>query len=284
MKTVLSLICIVLFTLFTDISSQAQNDSIPPFIKNLESAGIMVFNIGEGYYKYHRNDSKIVVIKGDGTIIGEYTQVGEFIEERLTLTSSTRIATKTETVLKSDHTWDGKFILYEGDETTRQLFLSDYDIVDPDFNSILKFPINSFVIFKDGIGTFEDTSIGKHKGPDGYFHYLWGIMDKDGNLICEPKFEHISQSHYDGYYIIGDKSQSKFGVCDKAGNIIIPISSTFKSYRIYIDEMTGEQTFILTKDKAARREKGAYKVTDLVEAYLETNDLKKAIKICIPVI
>lgn len=213
----------------------------------------MVFNIGEGYYKYHRNDSKIVVIKGDGTIIGEYTQVGEFIEERLTLTSSTRIATKTETVLKSDHTWDGKFILYEGDETTRQLFLSDYDIVDPHFNSILKFPINSFVIFKDGIGTFEDTSIGKHKGPDGY-------------------------------YIIGDKSQSKFGVCDKAGNIIIPISSTFKSYRIYIDEMTGEQTFILTKDKAARREKGAYKVTDIVEAYLETNDLKKAIKICIPVI
>ncbi|MBO7283492.1 MAG: hypothetical protein J6U71_00315 [Bacteroidales bacterium] len=58
MKTVLSLICIVLFTLLTDISSQAQNDSIPPFIKNLESAGIMVFNIGEGYYKYHRNDSK----------------------------------------------------------------------------------------------------------------------------------------------------------------------------------------------------------------------------------
>ena len=73
----------------------------------------MVFNIGEGYYKYHRNDSKIVVLKGDGTIIGEYTQVGEFIEERLTLTSSTRTATKTETVLKSGHTWDGKYILYE---------------------------------------------------------------------------------------------------------------------------------------------------------------------------
>lgn len=284
MKTVLSLICIVLFTLLTDFSSQAQNDSIPPFIKNLESAGIKVFYIGEGYYKYYRNDSKIVVIKGDGTIIGEYTQVGEFIEERLTLTNSTRTATKTETVLKSGHTWDGKFILYEGDETNRQLFLSDYDIVDPHFHSILKFPINSFVIFKDGIGTFEDTSIGKHKGPDGYFHYLWGIMDKDGNLICEPKLEHISQSHYDGYYIIGDKDRSKFGVCDKAGNIIIPISSTFKNYRIYIDEMTGEQTFVLTKDKAARYEKGAYKVTDLVEAYLETNDLKKAIKICIPVI
>lgn len=284
MKTVISLICIVLFTLLTDISSQAQNDSIPPFIKNLESAGIKVFYIGEGYYKYYRNDSKIVVLKGDGTIIGEYTEVGEFIEERLTLTSSTRIATKTETVLKSGHTWDGKFILYEGDETTRQLFLSDYDIVDPHFHSILKFPINSFVIFKDGIGTFEDTSIGKHKGPDGYFHYLWGIMDKDGNLICEPKFEHISQSHYDGYYIIGDKYLSKFGVCDKAGNIIIPISSTFKNYKIYIDEVTGEQTFVLTKDKAARYEKGAYKVTDLVEAYLETNDLKKAIKICIPVI
>ncbi len=284
MKTVISLICIVLFTLLTDISSQAQNDSIPPFIKNLESAGIKVFYIGEGYYKYYRNDSKIVVLKGDGTIIGEYTQVGEFIEERLTLTSSTRIATKTETVPKSGYTYDGKFILYEDDKTTKQLFLSDYDIVDPNFHSILKFPINSFVIFKDGIGTFEDTSIGKHKGPDGFFYYLWGIMDKDGNLICEPKFEHISQIHYDGYYIIGDKYLSKFGVCDKAGNIIIPISSTFKDYRIYIDEVTGEQTFVLTKDKAGRYEKGAYKVTDLVEAYLETNDLKKAIKICIPVI
>ena len=276
MKTKFSILNLMLIIFSMNLSAQEQ----PQYIKNLESAGFKVFDIGEGYYKYQNLTSNFVVLKGDGTIIGEFTAVGEFRDGRLCIARGSQVVSSTGHVTQyaSDRGWTISY-----DDYAHKLILSNYDIVDRDFNSILKFPINSFVIFRDGFGSFEDAHAGKYMGRDKFAAYLWGIMDINGNLICPPTFEFITEIPLGGYFVIGDKYQGEFGVCDTSGNIVIPISKTFKNYRRLINNETKEETFILTIAASGRYEKGAYKVSELVKYYAQTQNLKKAISLCTPI-
>lgn len=276
MKTKFSILNLVLFIFTMNLSAQ----ELPQHIKNLESAGFKIIYIGEGYYKYQNLTSNFVVLKGDGTIIGEFTAVGEFRDGRLCIARGSQVVTSMVDV--TQYAYD-RGMAFSYNDLARKLILSNYDIVDTDFNSILKFPINSFVIFRDGIGSFEDAHAGKYKGRDKFAAYLCGIMDINGNLICPPTFEFITEIPLGGYFVIGDKYQGKFGVCDTSGNIVIPISKTFKNYRRLINNETKEETFILTIAASGRYEKGAYKVSELVKYYAQTQNLKKAISLCTPI-
>lgn len=277
MKTKFSILNLVLIIFTMNLSAQ----ELPEHIKNLESAGFKVFCIGEGYYKYQNLTSNFVVLKGDGTIIGEFTAVGEFRDGRLCIARGSQVVTSMVAVTQYASPYGGMTTSYN--DFARKLILSNYDIVDADFNSILKFPINSFVIFRDGIGPFEDAHAGKYMGRDKFAAYLCGIMDINGNLICPPTFEFITEIPLGGYFVIGDKYRGKFGVCDTSGNIVIPISKTFKNYRRLINNETKEETFILTIAASGRYEKGAYKVSELVKYYAQTQNLKKAIRLCTPI-
>ena len=277
MKTKFSILNLLLIIFSMNLSAQEQ----PQYIKNLESAGFKVFDIGEGYYKYQNLTSNFVVLKGDGTIIGEFTAVGEFRDGRLSIARGSQVVSSMVDVTQYASPYGGMTTSYN--DFAHKLILSNYDIVDRDFNSILKFPINSFVIFRDGLGSFEDAHAGKYKGRDDFPAYLCGIMDINGNLICPPTFEFITEIPLGGYFVIGDKYQGKFGVCDTSGNIVIPISKTFKNYRRLINNETKEETFILTIAASGRYEKGAYKVSELVKYYAQTQNLKKAISLCTPI-
>lgn len=277
MKTKFSILNLVLIIFSMNLSAQER----PQYIENLESAGFKVFDIGEGYYKYQNLTSNFVVLKGDGTIIGEFTAVGEFRDGRLCIARGSQVVSSMVAVTQYASPYGGMTTSYK--DFAHKLILSNYDIVDRDFNSILKFPINSFVIFRDGFGSFEDAHAGKYMGRDKFAAYLCGIMDINGNLICPPTFEFITEIPLGGYFVIGDKYQGEFGVCDTSGNIVIPISKTFKNYRRLINNETKEETFILTIAASGRYEKGAYKVSELVKYYAQTQNLKKAISLCTPV-
>ena len=275
MKTKRLILGLLLILFSMHLSAQ----ELPPVVKNLESMGFKVFYIGEGYYKYQNLTSNYVVLKGDGTIIGEFAAVGAFRDGRLSIARGSQVVSSMRDVVQyaSDR---GNSFSYN--DIAHKVVLSNYDIVDRDFNSILQFPINSFVIFRDGLGSFEDAHAGKYKGRDDFPAYLCGIMDINGNLICPPTFEFITEIPLGGYFVIGDKFQGQFGVCDTSGHIVIPISKTFKGYRRLINNETHEETFILTKAASGKYEKGAYKVSELVKYYAQTQDLKRAIGLCTP--
>lgn len=226
-------------------SIAADSDTIPPVIRILVDAGIKVTDIGEGYYSYPHG-SKIKVIDSQGKVKCEVTAIeGRFCEGRL------KIARDTETVTRyREHYgqvrdgYDTPFT-HSGLIKTKeqQLQLSNYDIVDTDFNSILKFPIYSLTgRFRAGKCPYTDVN------------NKVGFIDLDGNMICEPRYGNVWNINAANipYWVIGDsKYNGNKGLLDLNLNEVLPISHHFKNMVAFLEADGQIRGYLFTKYRSS---------------------------------
>ena len=253
--------------LVVSLSSNGQN-TVPPAIQTLKKAGMTVFSIGEGKWQTIVN-GKVRVLNDDASVFGEFTTVKSFHQHRLVVTKGeiTIEGTKpTELIVGWVRENDTKFSPYlpvkkrinfgsKGFST-----LSDWDILDEEGKSILKFPIYDATIFDEGLCAVKVN--GKY-----------GFIDLNGNMVCKPKFDY-AYKFFGDYGVILDKYQNHVGIINKEFEILLPVSKEFTSVRFFDKEYKGCKGLSLgTKGDVF------YEVEHLVKCYFSNErNLKKALK------
>lgn len=253
--------------LVVSLSSYGQN-AVPPAIQTLKKAGMTVFPLGEGKWQTTVN-GKVRVFNDDASVFGEFTSVSSFNQHRMVVTKGviTIEGTKpTELIVGWVRENDTKFSPYlpvkkrinfgsKGFST-----LSDWDILDEEGKSILKFPIDGATIFDEGLCAVKVN--GKY-----------GFIDLNGNMVCKPKFDY-AYKFFGNYGVIEDKYQNHVGIINKEFEILLPVSKEFISVRFFVKEHKGCKGLSLgTKGDVF------YEVEHLVKCYFSNErNLKKALK------
>ena len=253
--------------LVVSLSYNGQN-AVPPAIQTLKKAGMTVFPLGEGKWQTTVN-GKVRVFNDDASVFGEFTTVKSFHQHRLVVTKGeiTIEGTKpTELIVGWVRENDTKFSPYlpvkkrinfgsKGFST-----LSDWDILDEEGKSILKFPIDGATIFDEGLCAVKVN--GKY-----------GFIDLNGNMVCKPKFDY-AYKFFGDYGVILDKYQNHVGIINKEFEILLPVSKEFTSVRFFDKEYKGCKGLSLgTKGDVF------YEVEHLVKCYFSNErSLKKALK------
>lgn len=253
--------------LVVSLSSNGQN-TVPPAIQTLKNAGMTVFSIGEGKWQTIVN-GKVRVLNDDASVFGEFTSVESFHQNRMVVTKGviTIEGTKpTELIVgwvkendtKSSPLLPVKKTISFGSEGFSTF--SDWDILDEEGKSILKFPIDDAKIFDEGLCAVKVN--GKY-----------GFIDLDGNMVCEPKFDY-AYKFFGDYGVIMDKYKNHVGIINKEFEILLPVSKKFTDVRLFDKEYKGCKGLSLgTKDGAF------YEVAHLVKCYFSNEkNLKKALK------
>lgn len=253
--------------LVVSLSSNGQN-TVPPAIQTLKKAGMTVFSLGEGKWQTIVN-GKVRVLNDDASVFGEFTSVSSFHQNRMVVTKGeiTIEGTKpTELIVgwvkendtKSSPLLPVKKTISFGSKGFSTL--SDWDILDEEGKSILKFPIYGATIFDEGLCAVKVN--GKY-----------GFIDLDGNMVCEPKFDY-AYKFFGDYGVIEDKYKNHVGIINKEFEILLPVSKKFTSVRLFDKEYKGCKGLSLgTKDGAF------YEVAHLVKCYFSNEKkLKKALK------
>lgn len=254
--------------LVVSLSSNGQN-AVPPAIQTLKKAGMTVFPLGEGKWQTTVN-GKVRVFNDDASVFGEFTSVSSFNQHRMIVTKGviTIEGTKpTELIVGWVRENDTKFSPYlpvkkrinfgsKGFST-----LSDWDILDEEGKSILKFPIDGATIFDEGLCAVKVN--GKY-----------GFIDLNGNMVCKPKFDY-AYKFFGNYGVIEDKYQNHVGIINKEFEILLPVSKEFISVRFFVKEHKGCKGLSLgTKGDVF------YEVEHLVKCYFSNErNLKKALKL-----
>ena len=253
--------------LVVSLSSNGQN-AVPPAIQTLKKAGMTVFPLGEGKWQTTVN-GKVRVFNDDASVFGEFTSVSSFNQHRMIVTKGviTIEGTKpTELIVGWVRENDTKFSPYlpvkkrinfgsKGFST-----LSDWDILDEEGKSILKFPIDGATIFDEGLCAVKVN--GKY-----------GFIDLNGNMVCKPKFDY-AYKFFGNYGVIEDKYQNHVGIINKEFEILLPVSKEFISVRFFVKEHKGCKGLSLgTKGDVF------YEVEHLVKCYsTNARNLKTALK------
>ena len=253
--------------LVVSLSSNGQN-AVPPAIQTLKKAGMTVFPLGEGKWQTTVN-GKVRVLNDDASVFGEFTSVSSFNQHRMVVTKGviTIEGTEpTELIVGWVRENDTKFSPYlpvkkrinfgsKGFST-----LSDWDILDEEGKSILKFPIDGATIFDEGLCAVKVN--GKY-----------GFIDLNGNMVCKPKFDY-AYKFFGNYGVIEDKYQNHVGIINKEFEILLPVSKEFISVRFFVKEHKGCKGLSLgTKGDVF------YEVEHLVKCYFSNErNLKKALK------
>ena len=253
--------------LVVSLSSNGQN-AVPPAIQTLKKAGMTVFSIGEGKWQTIVN-GKVRVLNDDASVFGEFTTVKSFHQHRLVVTKGeiTIEGTKpTELIVGWVKENDTKFSPWLPVKKTISFgskgfsTFSDWDILDEEGKSILKFPIYDATIFDEGLCAVKVN--GKY-----------GFIDLNGNMVCKPKFDY-AYKFFGDYGVILDKYQNHVGIINKEFEILLPVSKEFTSVRFFDKEYKGCKGLSLgTKGDVF------YEVEHLVKCYFSNErNLKKALK------
>lgn len=253
--------------LVVSLSSNGQN-TVPPAIQTLKKAGMTVFSIGEGKWQTIVN-GKVRVLNDDASVFGEFTTVKSFHQHRLVVTKGeiTIEGTKpTELIVGWVKENDTKFSPWLPVKKTISFgskgfsTFSDWDILDEEGKSILKFPIYDATIFDEGLCAVKVN--GKY-----------GFIDLNGNMVCKPKFDY-AYKFFGDYGVILDKYQNHVGIINKEFEILLPVSKEFTSVRFFDKEYKGCKGLSLgTKGDVF------YEVEHLVKCYFSNErNLKKALK------
>lgn len=253
--------------LVVSLSSNGQN-AVPPAIQTLKKAGMTVFPLGEGKWQTTVN-GKVRVFNDDASVFGEFTTVKSFHQHRLVVTKGeiTIEGTKpTELIVGWVRENDTKFSPWLPVKKTISFgskgfsTFSDWDILDEEGKSILKFPIYDATIFDEGLCAVKVN--GKY-----------GFIDLNGNMVCKPKFDY-AYKFFGNYGVIEDKYQNHVGIINKEFEILLPVSKEFISVRFFDKEYKGCKGLSLgTKGDVF------YEVEHLVKCYFSNErNLKKALK------
>lgn len=253
--------------LVVSLSSNGQN-AVPPAIQTLKKAGMTVFPIGEGKWQTTVN-GKVRVFNDDASVFGEFTTVKAFHQHRLVVTKGeiTIEGTKpTELIVGWVKENDTKFSPWLPVKKTISFgskgfsTFSDWDILDEEGKSILKFPIYDATIFDEGLCAVKVN--GKY-----------GFIDLNGNMVCKPKFDY-AYKFFGDYGVILDKYKNHVGIINKEFEILLPVSKEFTSVRFFDKEYKGCKGLSLgTKGDVF------YEVEHLVKCYFSNErNLKKALK------
>ena len=253
--------------LVVSLSSNGQK-TVPSAIQTLKKAGMTVFSLGEGKWQTIVN-GKVRVLNDDAFVFGEFTSVSSFHQHRMDVTKGeiTIEGTKpTELIVGWVKENNTKFSPWLPVKKTVSLgsegysTFSDWDILDEEGKSILKFPIYGATIFDEGLCAVKVN--GKY-----------GFIDLDGNMVCKPKFDY-AYKFFGNYGVIEDKYKNHVGIIDKEFEILLPVSKQFTSVGFFVKEYKGCKGLSLgTKGGAF------YEVEHLVKCYLSNErNLKKALK------
>ena len=253
--------------LVVSLSSNGQN-TVPPAIQTLKKAGMTVSPLGEGKWQTIVN-GKVRVLNDDASVFGEFTSVSSFHQNRMVVAKGviTIAGTKpTELIVgwvkendtKSSPWLPVKKTISFGSKGFSTL--SDWDILDEEGKSILKFPIDGATIFDEGLCAVKVN--GKY-----------GFIDLNGNMVCEPKFDY-AYKFFGDYGVIEDKYKNHVGIINKEFEILLPVSKKFTCAGLFDKEYKGCKGLSLgTKDGAF------YEVAHLVKCYFSNEkNLKKALK------
>ena len=253
--------------LVVSLSSNGQND-VPPAIQTLKKAGMTVFPLGEGKWQTTVN-GKVRVFNDDASVFGEFTSVSSFNQHRMVVTKGEITIEGTEPTelivgwVRENDTKSSSYIPVKkridfgskGFST-----LSDWDILDEEGKSILKFPIDGATIFDEGLCAVKVN--GKY-----------GFIDLNGNMVCKPIFDY-AYKFFGNYGVIKDKYKNHVGIINKGFEILLPVSKEFISVRYFVEEHKGCKGLSLgTKGDVF------YEVEHLVKCYFSNErNLKKALK------
>lgn len=243
------------------LSSKCQDD-IPAAIQTLKNAGITVFSIGNGKWEMVGN-GKVKILNDDGSVFGEFTNVVSYSQNRMVVTKGTYTVKPTEVFLgwyydSSNIPIPVKKTL--GNVKEEYTIVTDWDIIDNNGKSILKFPIYDANIFQEGLCAVRVSD-------------KYGFIDLDGNLVCEPKFDYAYR-FFGEYGIIEDKYRNHVGIINKKFEILLPVSKELCDVRNFVPEYKGCKGLSLGTKKGI-----FYEVKTLLEYYTKNgNNLKKALK------
>lgn len=240
-------------------------NELPPAIQSLKNAGLTIWQMKSAKWKTNSN-GRVKILNDDGTVFidcasfkfyseGRYGFFREMnyvpawsLEHKEYIGQYAGRATYAVAQLaKGEEKWEGK----------------DFDILDEDGNSILQFPIDD----ASGLGYVDGkcaVKVGK----------LWGFIDRDGNWLCEPKFE--GASFLDGKYgIISDEygTAQHVGIINDQYEIIMPVTPhLFNVRRIEKDGRLA----IYVQDK----KNNYYEIEKLVDLYnANGQNLNKTLKV-----
>lgn len=230
----------------------------PSAIQTLQNAGMTVWSIGDGKWKTNTNDGRVKILNDDGSVFLDCLGFKFYSEGRYAF-----FQTMTTTYSSVKYTVETKVdgtTYYTEKSNPESVSTSDWDIIDEKGQSILKFPIDG----TSGWGYINGkcaVKIGK----------LWGFIDRDGNLLCEPKFAHADLIQ-GKYGTISDEFGSNVGIINDQYEIIIPVTSQlFNVRRIKVN---GEYV-IYTDGKNGHH----YEVEKLVDLYnFNGRNLNKTLK------
>ena len=218
--------------LVVSLSSNGQN-AVPPAIQTLKKAGMTVFPLGEGKWQTTVN-GKVRVFNDDASVFGEFTSVSSFNQHRMIVTKGVITIEGTKPtelivgwVLESDTKISPDQPVKKRINFGSKGFstLSDWDILDEEGKSILKFPIDGATIFDEGLCAVKVN--GKY-----------GFIDLNGNMVCKPKFDY-AYKFFGNYGVIEDKYQNHVGIINKEFEILLPVSKEFISVRFFVKEHKG---------------------------------------------
>ena len=248
---------ILLLLLSISIKVKAQIE-IPKFVYVLNSKCLTTY-IGERKWV-----SNFSVYNEKGQDLGHYEYIGRYSCKRIVVAKKRTIIPgqgPTQTYLGSTPQGDMVYSHRIGDHgTPEHNFLDDYDVLDENWKSILKFPI------KEAVGFSEDVC-GVKVGNK------YGFIDLNGNWIKMPVYEYVGVFR-DGYCVIGNNSATKLGIIDHNFKEVIPISSEIIDVKYNLLENNGNVGVTLYI-KNGKEIKG-YQLDKLLEVY--KGDLRKAIQ------
>ena len=84
--------------------------------------------------------------------------------------------------------------------------------------------------FFSGAGDFSDGLATVYVAQKGY-----GYIDKTGKMVIEPQFKYAGQFH-DGLARVQDNETEKWGIIDKSGNVVVPLTYGRNNNGPYVHE------------------------------------------------
>lgn len=248
---------ILLLLLSVSIETKSQV-KIPKFVYVLNSKCLTVY-LGEGKWV-----SDFSVYSEKGQSLGSYKYIGRYSCGRIVVAKKMKVESGSgpmQTYLGLTPQGEMLYSQRFGDKGTIEYsYLDDYDVLDENWKSILKFPITEAIGFSEGVC---GVKVGNK----------YGFIDVDGNWVKSPEYDYVGVFR-EGYCVIGNKSATKFGIIDHNFKEVIPISTEIIDVKYNLLENNGNVgVTIYVKNGESRK---GYQLNKLLKVY--KGDLKEAMR------